>query len=96
MSIKKDKTLHFLVSLALSLIFVFFYRMMFTQDGTLTDFYATILATSSSFSTTVLIGWAKELRDGMGYGTKDINDLTADFLGAIAGIVMAWVVLYVF
>ncbi|MGB1226471.1 MAG: hypothetical protein ACPG9K_01155 [Poseidonibacter sp.] len=33
----------------------------------------------------ILVGWLKEVSDGNGNGTKDINDLDADVLGAIAG-----------
>ena len=35
--------------------------------------------------TSIIIGWAKEVHDGRGGGTKDINDLDADMIGSLAG-----------
>jgi len=38
---------------------------------------------------TIMIGWLKEVSDGNGNGTKDINDLDADMLGAVTGSVIS-------
>lgn len=35
--------------------------------------------------TSVLVGWAKEARDGRGYGHKSMEDMDADVLGSFSG-----------
>jgi uncharacterized protein YfiM (DUF2279 family) len=34
---------------------------------------------------TIIVGWLKEVSDGQGHGSKDINDIDADMLGAVTG-----------
>jgi VanZ family protein len=42
-------------------------------------------AIAIGIASALLVGIAKEAIDGKGYGTKDVNDIYADTIGAITG-----------
>jgi len=76
----KDKQEHFGGSFVLSSVIVpELYKSLSETKPTKTEVFLI------SVGSTMLIGWAKEVRDGQGYGNKDINDLDADVLGALLG-----------
>jgi VanZ family protein len=42
-------------------------------------------AIAIGIASALLVGIAKEAIDGKGYGTKDVNDIYADTIGAVSG-----------
>lgn len=76
--IQPDKQKHFLGSLA---IMVFFALIAITFTS-----FIIALFIGYFISTTVELG--KELRDSLGYGTEDINDVYADRAGTLTGLIL--------
>ena len=75
----EDKQQHFNYSLLISSSI---YGLAKHNDAS--DLVASVI----SIGSTVVIGWVKEQIDGFGNGTKEISDVDADALGAIAGTVI--------
>ena len=77
---QKDKREHFAGSFLLASVVVpETYKAFSDTKPTKTEVFLI------SVGSTILIGWAKEVRDGQGFGNKDINDVDADMLGALLG-----------
>ncbi len=86
---QKDKQEHFAGSFILSSVIIpETYRALSKTKPSKTEVF---LVTVGSM---MIIGWAKEVRDGQGFGNKDINDIDADmlsaWLGAFANITIRW------
>lgn len=52
-----------------------------------------LIAYISGVGVAAQLGWIKELRDGEGYGTRDIDDIDADMVGANIGALLTCIVL---
>jgi glycopeptide antibiotics resistance protein len=83
---QKDKQLHFVVATLGSIALPIIYKKVFKLNKK-EIIFATI---ASGF----LISWLKEVYDGAGHGTKDINDIDANMLGILLGtgayIIIRW------
>lgn len=75
---QKDKQLHFLGSVMLSIGFSILLVMI-------TSYLTAVLG---AFFLTTIIGIGKEVYDSLGHGTPDIEDVYADVLGTLFGILI--------